>query len=472
MGSRSTNMASCLTASRPSLLHLAASAEHLDSMDHDDDARYQTTTPLNDDEPAAASNNSLPSDPIAGGGGMVSPENPPSTPEKQTTAVTTRSDKTACTFRQLEQRYSKELDYMLPEFRKLEKQLLGAKAATRETAGSKERREKLHSFIVHLDETIQQIQAGCRDGDVNDTTVVQQLEEHILTNLLPVKVRLKKQLAAQQGAKHNPATMPMTRGTTSAVGAATAAADKESKATFVPVHKPPAAADSHFGKPLAGGGSSLTQKLHGPTLGSTKSTKPKPSNKVLYAGMAIGSEQIESSVHAANSVHQFVIHDPALLELQKMQQQQDDDDFFADTNNPELILSDKLLDAAPPSTSPATNEALEQMRLRLLRRKKRKRQKKRELRREQQKLQAEPAAKKRKPTTTTCPKKRGPRAVEYICALCNESYPSSCEFNTWWALSQQECPKCRKGQVRICCCRGVYFCISKGPAVAHTPFSF
>ena len=37
---------------------------------------------------------------------------------------------------------------------------------------------------------------------------VQKLEEHILANLLPVKVRLTKQLAAQQGATRNPAGMP------------------------------------------------------------------------------------------------------------------------------------------------------------------------------------------------------------------------------------------------------------------------
>jgi hypothetical protein len=37
---------------------------------------------------------------------------------------------------------------------------------------------------------------------------VHKLKEHILANLLPVKVRLKKHLAAQQRASRNPAGMP------------------------------------------------------------------------------------------------------------------------------------------------------------------------------------------------------------------------------------------------------------------------
>ena len=45
-------------------------------------------------------------------------------------------------------------------------------------------------------------------------------------------------------------------------------------------------------------------------------------------------------------------------------------------------------------------------------------------------------------------RKKGPRAVEYICANCSEAYNSTCDYNPWWALAQHECPKCRKVQVR------------------------
>jgi hypothetical protein len=37
--------------------------------------------------------------------------------------------------------------------------------------------------------------------------------------------------------------------------------------------------------------------------------------------------------------------------------------------------------------------------------------------------------------------------VEYICALCRECYSSKCYANPWWALAEQECPKCCKMQI-------------------------
>ena len=75
----------------------------------------------------------------------------------------------ALTFHHLQKKYGAELGYMLVEFRKLERQLLGAPAAAAklqqqkpEAAGSKERREKLHGFILHLDDTIRQVSEGCQ----------------------------------------------------------------------------------------------------------------------------------------------------------------------------------------------------------------------------------------------------------------------------------------------------------------------
>ncbi|KAL3822038.1 hypothetical protein ACHAXA_007831, partial [Cyclostephanos tholiformis] len=39
------------------------------------------------------------------------------------------------------------------------------------------------------------------------------------------------------------------------------------------------------------------------------------------------------------------------------------------------------------------------------------------------------------------------QAIEYVCAICNEVYPSTCELNPWWALTNHECPKCGKMQI-------------------------
>ena len=180
----------------------------------------------------------------------TAPAPSPAAPTAQATAAPPLK---STTMSHLKTKYLGELEYMLREFRKLERQLLGAKGAAQieESAGSRERREKLHSFILHLEDTIRQIEMGCeleaegksivdvpcanqaQDGSVSSAEAkkqmaessalmnltkekeeeenVQKLEEHILANLLPVKVRLKKQLAAQQGATRNPAGMPATR---------------------------------------------------------------------------------------------------------------------------------------------------------------------------------------------------------------------------------------------------------------------
>ncbi len=152
---------------------------------------------------------------------------------------TSSSSSSSQSFHHLDKKFSPELNYMLVEFRKLELQLLGAPPPTNssysqqrqvknEAAGSKERREKLHGFILHLEDTMRQIAEGCAmekqqlqkhqlDGN-NDydkeeqVRAAQRLEEHILTNLLPVKVRLTRQLAAQRGASRNPATAPVRPG--------------------------------------------------------------------------------------------------------------------------------------------------------------------------------------------------------------------------------------------------------------------
>jgi hypothetical protein len=39
------------------------------------------------------------------------------------------------------------------------------------------------------------------------------------------------------------------------------------------------------------------------------------------------------------------------------------------------------------------------------------------------------------------------QAIEYMCAICNEAYPSTSELNPWWALTNHECLKCGKTQI-------------------------
>lgn len=394
----------------------------------------------------------------------------------------------------LRQKYTTELEYMLREFEKLERQLLGARK-TEESSASRERREKLHSFIQHLADTIQQVERGCALEAAGQSTVsvsaapqgtgdtaladpsqekeeeenVQKLEEHILANLLPVKVRLKKQLAAQQGAKHNPATMPH-RGGHGAPSKAPAgstfadAARRQQEAVTrqedVPVAAVPVAPDqTQFGKPLVQG-SSLTKKLHGQTLGSRQrahgdgvgATETQKSDKKTYVGgLAVGSSQMKSSFSAASNVHKLVIQEPSLV-LQS--QGAKEEDQTASLPDSDANIRHVSADTSPkPSasvqyTGPLSDNAyLSEEHRRKLRRKKKK---KLRLKEQAKAVAAEKREleKGRKKAKATKKSHRGPRHVEYLCALCNETYSSTCEYNPWWALAQHDCPKCRKRQVR------------------------
>ena len=393
------------------------------------------------------------------------------------------------TFHHLHKKYSSELDYMLLEFKKLERQLLGAPPIQQqqqnksnnpngmnkqsepkkvESAGSKERREKLQGFITHLEDTIRQISEGIlvekqeemmgskNNGDIGNGSVegsssaglkqpqheeekkssetsiidaklkftadftaeqaslsnlppekekeesVQRLEEHILANLLPVKVRLTRQLAAQKGATKNPVTAPLSarhghlrNAGVNGVGGSggTIAEEAEAKrkailfqqqqhqqqqhetssASKVPLASSiaapaatsavataattvanPAASSkttpSQYGRPLGQTGSSLTARLHGSVLGSSKAAPAtnKPvvtagavastteqktplvstttpvaaaavmnniaspiKRRILYAGIAPGSSQVPSSINAVSGVHPGLVNEDA-----------------------------------------------------------------------------------------------------------------------------------------------------------------
>jgi hypothetical protein len=436
-------------------------------------------------------------------------------------------------FLHLHQKYSSELEYMLLEFQKLERQLLGAKtavgAASAESVASRERREKLHSFIQHLEDTIQQIITGVeleaagqstyhvtkpdRDSALSDSVskekeeeeAVQKLEEHILANLLPVKVRLKKQLAAQQGAKHNPAGMPTVRGVV-----LQADTSQQGKATFLTKVEERRA--SLFGSTLHGVGSNLTQKLHGTALGSSqpvssetiheakdenassaRTDQTETTSKILYGGLALGSSQIMSSVQAASAVHKVEIQNPDLMEARsklhlalvedsvgntpvstnfsdlKLSTLAEPDLFFPESGDDETALSDDYDDDEPDhiyskhgtQLSLAAHAAIMSYEEKRKARKKRRKKKKLLLLKKQEKEQRQQvpiavatatSVQKRKKIV----KKRGPQSVEYMCALCNEVYNSTCDYNPWWTLIQHECLKCNKMQVS---CDGEAGCV-------------
>lgn len=455
------------------------------------------------------------------------------------------------TMHHLRTKYVGELEYMLIEFRKLERQLVGAKGAAKleESAGSRERREKLHSFILHLEDTVRQVEEGCKLEDEGKSAIVsgisdngshsgddakrkmaetsalanlttekeaeenvQKLEEHILANLLPVKVRLKKQLAAQQGATRNPAGMPATRrgmlqpSTSHGKGTFAAAAEeriKQAEAARLAAQRQQEQRMSHlsnqsqFGRALGGVGSSLTRSLHGKTLGSkerpdghgvgtpsqTSDDASSPSTKrILYAGMVPQSTQHKSGVAAATGVHDMVIENPCFLPSATPQIEQVPDSTLTVEEPSHLPVNDASMNVtlstavsaphSPPISKPTYSidkdtENLSSMKVseeerRKLRKKRRKRKLLRIARRRERDRQRQLAlnqqaqanhlkvtgGRKKAVLGKGLGRKKGPRAVEYICANCSEAYNSTCDYNPWWALAQHECPKCRKVQVR------------------------
>ncbi len=518
----------------------------------------------------------------------------------------------------LQKKYMAQLEYMRTEFKKLERQLLGAKSTAKnlaESAGSRERREKLHSFIVHLEDTMNQIRVGCSlevEGKCNGQAAsvavggesaaavavkqeeeeakkefartsaltkltkekeeeenVQKLEEHILANLLPVKERLTKQLAAQQGAARNPAGIPRRGPLPSAVpkkganvGVGITGVNPGADQTQVygqqpqPTHSalnPPSSgpvgppAHSHFGKPL-GGGSTLTKNLHGKTLGrghgvgltatttttttasvasnqndttvtatSNLNTPPGKTRTVVYAGMTPGSGQVESGVSAATGVHEMIIDNPrhkhvkpagvapvvgaAVRTTASTTTPPPPPPVTAKFIGPKCTTvrtvrpGTKLAPGVTVTTKPrpgvisgkkiivGTNQTPIEVKSTLSQHpatasisrpgklpvpgddsKSKKRVRKgskvhpekhrliaqQHLSRHSQQASNVRVLSSKQPSTTvrtlSCQRK-GPRTVEYICALCNESYKYTCEYNPWWALSSHECAKCGKTQI-------------------------
>jgi hypothetical protein len=327
----------------------------------------------------------------------------------------------ATTFRHLHRKYGPELDYMLVEFKKLERQLLGAPSHQQnppkaEPKGSRERREKLHGFILHLEDTVRQVEEGLalekqeeesaaqavldavdlpavNTGSIttketqpaeeekksSDASLqhpqpnpqpnaqinvkpdesqkppstseaisskftaaeaslsalppekereesVQRIEEHILANLLPVKVRLTKQLAAQKGATRNPLTAPVRAGAPAATTGGTIAEKVEAKRKaqeeeLLKKQLQQRQTPSQYGKPIGGAGSSLTARLHGNVLTAATPSGGDTKRPILYAGVAPGSTQVSSSVSAVSGAHPGMIGKDATKALSLAEQE-------------------------------------------------------------------------------------------------------------------------------------------------------
>lgn len=295
---------------------------------------------------------------------------PTSQPSTNTTDPPTSIPLKATQFSHLSAKYKNELEYMLVEFRKLERQLLSGHSGSKngmENHGSRERREKLHSFILHLEDTKKQIESGCQKQQQNellnasaeDTGLqseddrrkrrkieeeenVQKLEEHILANLLPVKTRLVKQLTAQGravntgsgggpnkamsgGSYQSSRNVPVPRGypqpqnhgpiAFSANNSVNDPSTSNSSYTIGPPQAPlmtggRRSTESQYGRPLGGNkGSSLTKKLHGQTLGNTEDvgrpSSSSPDRKTdTLSSSAAGSSRAPTAQNATFSTEE------------------------------------------------------------------------------------------------------------------------------------------------------------------------
>ena len=176
--------------------------------------------------------------------------------------------------------------------------------------------------------------------------------------------------------------------------------------------------------------------------------------------MAIGSDkhQMRSSLSAASSAHRLLLQGKDVTDRSRTRPRENGncsrpaspavDDMDPSTHAPpteNAVQTDASSANAgrPNEDADSVNSLLSAERRRLQRKRRHKR--KRILRDHFLQDPQQQAAKRKKGTSSS--KKRGPRNVEYMCALCNEVYNSTCDYNPWWALTQEECPKCQKTQV-------------------------
>lgn len=210
----------------------------------------------------------------------------------------------------LYQEYGSELANMVAAFDKLERELRvipGSEKTKDQIKDAEQRHTKLLTFIKHLRRAQDQLLSGAAPGQ-NEEHEAALLEKALSEKLMPVYQRLKKQKGDSKGAKTNPKGAPVNH---PVFNNAFKAANNDPPISVV---KAGPLAPSIFGAPLKGG-SFLTQKLHGSTLGSdarrygdgvgmttpihdNTTTKPqqhtiaKRQRQILHGGMTPGSETV------------------------------------------------------------------------------------------------------------------------------------------------------------------------------------
>ncbi|GMH49843.1 hypothetical protein TrRE_jg10597 [Triparma retinervis] len=160
----------------------------------------------------------------------------------------------------LYQQYGSQLASMVSAFDELEMELRiipSSDKSSEEIATAEKRHTKLVTFIKHLKKAQEKLLNG--PSTANEVEEAKQLEVSVRDRLLPVYMRLKKQKGDSQGAKTNPKGAPVNHPLFKM-------ANGGPPITMVKTRPPPA--PTMFGAPLKGG-SFLTQKLHGSTLGSS-----------------------------------------------------------------------------------------------------------------------------------------------------------------------------------------------------------
>mmetsp|Transcript_23482 Transcript_23482/g.48876 ORF Transcript_23482/g.48876 Transcript_23482/m.48876 type:complete len:788 (+) Transcript_23482:160-2523(+) len=208
----------------------------------------------------------------------------------------------------LYQEYGSELANMVAAFDKLERELRvipGSEKTKDQIKDAEQRHTKLLTFIKHLRRAQDQLLSGAAPGQ-NEEHEAALLEKALSEKLMPVYERLKKQKGDSKGAKTNPKGAPVNH---PVFNNAFKVANNGPPISVVKAGPP---APSIFGAPLKGG-SFLTQKLHGSTLGSdarrygdgvgtntpvldnttTKTQQhAKRQRHVLHGGMTPGSETV------------------------------------------------------------------------------------------------------------------------------------------------------------------------------------
>ncbi|GMI15433.1 hypothetical protein TrLO_g6584 [Triparma laevis f. longispina] len=234
-------------------------------------------------------------------------------PRAEPVRISARNERRRMTpFTILYQKYSKLIQTMIKEFNSLEADLRtipNPNQTQQQIDSAVQRHTKLVLFLKHLKQAGDMLESGPMGGKEDEEGEARDLEKRIKEKFIPVYNRLVKQREDSRKASKAPPPGHIEPRPANLVQAESSALPVSSSSMSAPplhstanVASAPADASSIFNKPLKGG-SSLTQKLHGSSLGSVDrrhgsgvgSTTPVHSNaprRILTAGMAPGSEKV------------------------------------------------------------------------------------------------------------------------------------------------------------------------------------